>query len=257
MKVSYITATYNDKNLKQSIESLLNQAYENIEIILVDDAGKENREYIESLVLCKQIILVKHKLNIGLTKSLNEALKITTGDIVIRHDSDDISYEYRTQKIVDFFVKNKDIDIVSSFAYVDNGKNKKLITAPTNDSDIKNELLKNNCLIHPTLAFRKKILDKTGGYNEYFKYAQDYEFYLRAITLDMKFETISEALIDKIYSDDNITVRKRKQQLFYELAAKSLHFANYEFKYQFLKSICLTLIKLSIPNWLRNFRNKL
>jgi len=257
MKVSYITATYNDKNLKQSIESLLNQKYDNIEIILVDDAGKENREYIGSLVLYKQIILVKHEMNIGLTKSLNEALKIATGDIVIRHDSDDISYEYRTQEIVDFFMNNKGIDIVSSYAYVDNGKNKKLIMAPLKDYDIKNELLKQNCLIHPTLAFKKNILEKINGYNEYFKFAQDYEFYLRAMTLDLKFETIGEVLIDKIYSNDNITVRKRKQQLFYELAAKSLYFANYEFKYQFLKSILLTLVKLAIPTWLRNFRNKL
>jgi glycosyltransferase involved in cell wall biosynthesis len=257
MKVSYITATYNDKNLKQSIESLLNQKYEDIEIILVDDAGKENRDFMESLRTNEKIILISNEINIGLTKSLNKALSISTGDIIIRHDADDISYEERTQTIVEFFMNNKSIDIVSSYAYVDNGKNKKLIMAPLKDYDIKNELLKQNCLIHPTLAFRKNILEKINGYNEYFKFAQDYEFYLRAMTLDLKFETIGEVLIDKIYSNDNITVRKRKQQLFYELAAKSLYFANYEFKYQFLKSILLTLVKLAIPTWLRNFRNKL
>ena len=255
MKVSYIVSTYNDKNLKDSMNSIIEQQYNDIEIILVDDAGSKNGRYIESLKT--KIIVIKNETNIGLTKSLNKALKLATGDIIIRHDADDISYPYRTQKIINYFKKNDNIDIISSFAYINNGRNKTLVTAPIEDEEITATLLGKNCLIHPTLAFRKNILDDLAGYNEYFKYAQDYEFYLRAMVFNFKFKTIAEPLIEKTYSKDNISVKHRKQQLFYELAAKSLYFAQQPFQYLYLKSIISTLLKLIIPMGIRNFRNKL
>jgi glycosyltransferase involved in cell wall biosynthesis len=188
---------------------------------------------------------------------LNKALKYSKGEIIVRHDCDDISLPNRLEVIYNFFLNNKHIDIVSSYVFVKENSTKKKYIIPLKDKEIKNKLIFTNIIVHPSVAFRKNKIDEIGGYNEYFLYAQDYELYLRAIHNNLIFETIPKFLVEKSISENNITVKKRKQQLLYELAAKCLYFAK-EFNYiKSVYSLSLTLYKFFIPNFLRKLRGKI
>ena len=95
-----------------SIESILNQTYQNIEILIIDDGSKDNTYEILKKFQNKHknIRLFKNQDNLGLTKSLNILIEESKGEYIARQDSDDISvidrislqYEFMEQKELDF-----------------------------------------------------------------------------------------------------------------------------------------------------------
>ena len=91
IKVSVIIPIYKvEKYLSRCIESVLDQTYQNLEIILVDDGSPDNCPYIcDEYEKKDQRIKVIHKPNGGLSDARNAALKVFTGDYVYFLDSDD------------------------------------------------------------------------------------------------------------------------------------------------------------------------
>jgi len=166
--------------LTKAIMSILNQTYKNIEFIIICDGSETNYATLKK-ISDNRIKIIKHDKSQGLTKSLNEAIRMSTGDYIARMDSDDISLKYRIETQVRFLEKNPDIDICSTlfkqFGDIDNT----VITLYNNPDGIKSELFLDNRLAHPSVMIRKSFLDKNNIlYDENFKYAQDYELWSRA-----------------------------------------------------------------------------
>ena len=90
-KISVIMSVYNkEPDVSNSIESIINQTYKNIELLIVDDGSKDStlkicKEYAKQY---KNIKLYENKTNIGLTKSLNKLINFTTGEYIARQDAD-------------------------------------------------------------------------------------------------------------------------------------------------------------------------
>ena len=87
---------YNGKKfLSKSIKSVLNQTYTNYEFIIIDDASKDNSlELMNSYALKdNRIKVIKNKINIGLTKSLNKGISIAQGEFIVHQDGDDFFYQ--------------------------------------------------------------------------------------------------------------------------------------------------------------------
>lgn len=112
-KISVIVAVYNIENyVSECIESIINQTYTNIEIILIDDGSTDKSGKIcdKYKVKDKRVIVI-HQNNKGLSEARNEGIKISTGDYVAFVDGDDvispIMYETMIQYVID-----KDTDIV-------------------------------------------------------------------------------------------------------------------------------------------------
>ena len=92
--ISVIFATYNENYffLEKSINSILNQTYKNFELIIVLEPDDINSEYLFKLSKSDERIKIFHnENNLGLTKSLNKALSVCSGNFIARMDSDDIS----------------------------------------------------------------------------------------------------------------------------------------------------------------------
>ena len=102
-KVSVIMSVYNsEQTLVNSIESIINQTYSNLEILICDDCSTDDSlkilETYESQD--KRIQIIKNKENIGLTKSLNKLINKATGKYIARQDADDVSLEYRIETLI-------------------------------------------------------------------------------------------------------------------------------------------------------------
>ena len=102
--ISVVMSNYNTEEsyLRASIESILNQTYENFEFIIVDDCSTDNSIDVIESYSDKRIKLIKNKENMGLTKSLNVAIKEAKGEFIARMDADDISLPQRFEKQVEF-----------------------------------------------------------------------------------------------------------------------------------------------------------
>ncbi len=99
--VSVIFPIYNsDKFLRESLESLLNQTYQNFEIIAINDGSQDRSRKIILSYKDSRIKYYEHKKNLGLVNTLNEGIKLSRGKYLARMDADDISLPQRFEKQV-------------------------------------------------------------------------------------------------------------------------------------------------------------
>ena len=124
-KISVLMSVYNDeKNLPKSIQSILNQSYENFEFLILDDCSTDGTFGVLSEYVKKdeRIKIFKNDKNIGLTKSLNYLINNSRGELIARQDSDDVSYKNRFYMQLKFMEENN-LDACSSLAKI-KGKKK-------------------------------------------------------------------------------------------------------------------------------------
>lgn len=125
-KISVIIPIYNvEKYIKQCLESVLNQTYKNLEIILVNDGTKDSSmEIIEEYLLDERIIVI-NKENGGLSSARNYGLEKVTGEYIYFLDSDDWLEENTLEILIN---NSNDVDIVrGNFYYYDEIKNTKIL----------------------------------------------------------------------------------------------------------------------------------
>ena len=114
--ISVIMSVYNDeKYLAKSIESILNQTYSDFEFIIINDGSTDkSMEIIDRYKNEDKRVVVVNQENMGLTKSLNKAIKLSKGKYIARMDSDDISVSNRLEKQIEFLKHNKDYALVGT-----------------------------------------------------------------------------------------------------------------------------------------------
>ncbi len=178
------------KYLHQSIESVLQQTFDNFEFLIINDGSTDmSKAIIKKYQGQDRRILLINQENKGITKSLNEGIKKSRGKFIARMDADDICHPDRFEMQLKFFQKNKDIDILGSqVEFIDGNGSviKPLIQLPLDDLLIKWELIFGTPLIHPSLMIRKTIFENFGLYDESYLFAQDLAFW-RKIAANSKF----------------------------------------------------------------------
>ena len=187
--VSVIMSVYNNEDtVKSAIESILNQSYKNIELIITDDSSTDTSLSIISNYLDKKNVkLIENRENIGLTKSLNAMIKVSAGKFIARQDADDISLDKRIEVQVGH-INKFNLDFISSRAI--NLQTNKYIPNTSFNLPYKFLIKYKNPFIHGTLMIKKDVLMKLGNYDERFKYAQDYKLMIDAIDKYYKFKVL-------------------------------------------------------------------
>jgi glycosyltransferase EpsE len=215
-KVSVIMGIYNcAPTLRESIDSILSQTYSNFQLILCDDASKDDTYKIAQDYKIKnpdKIILIKNDENLGLSKTLNNCLKYADGKFIARMDGDDISMPDRFEKQVDFLVKNPKY-IVCGCAVIPFDENGEYcVRYHPNDENIKH---KRGC-IHATLLCRREMYDRLGGYcEEWFanRCEDQYLWYSLSTNEDMFTYNLDEPLY-KVREDRNTYSRRTFKNAF-------------------------------------------
>jgi glycosyltransferase involved in cell wall biosynthesis len=247
--ISVVMSAYNaEKYISEAIESILNQSYEDFEFIIINDCSNDNTLEIIKRYSSQdpRIKLINNKENLGLTSSLNKAIKSSKGKYIARMDADDISEKTRFEKQIEFLEKNID----------EEGNILNDRTVPLNHDEIINILPKLSPLIHPAIIFRKKSLGKIGFYNEKFRTSQDYEMWFRAMAAGLKFQNLPLYLV-KYRVNDNYFERKSFK---YRINDLKVRFKGYnEIKLPIYKwyPIFTPLILGVIPAWLYKLLKKI
>jgi len=178
--VSVLITVYNGLPLlKDVINNLLNQTYSNLEIIVVDDASKDDSlNYLKSITDVRLKVFSDGKLGRG--KALNYGLSKCTGKYVAINDADDISLPQRIEHEVNFLEENEEYGLVGSNFIKVFGENKnEYSNKPLKNEQLRLELSKHSCIQHSCVLFRRSVLDQVEGYNLNIKYLYDRDIYIR------------------------------------------------------------------------------
>jgi len=216
--VTVLLSVYNgERFLRESVESILGQTFTDFEFLIVDDASTDSTALILTEYAGREsrIRLVHNPGNLGLTRSLNRGLALAAGKYVARQDADDVSLPERLQRQVEFLEEHEDIAVLGTCLEIIDEEGKLLATRrlATESDEIEAELLlKNNALLHTSVAIRKSALLETGGYDERIQFAQDYELWWR-VSKKWKLANLPEVLVKWRESSQRISSVHRRQQL--------------------------------------------
>jgi glycosyltransferase involved in cell wall biosynthesis len=181
--VSIIIPAYNvAPYVGQAIDSALAQTYKNIEIIVVDDGSKDGTRSVLEPYIAKKLITYIYQNNKGLAAARNTGIKNSHGEFIALLDSDDLFLPEKIEKQVGYLVADTPGILLNlketyySGEYVFRG------------------LLRRNFIIPLSVVFRKSEIDRVGLFNENFRRAEDWEYWLRLSYNGTQFCHLSEIL---------------------------------------------------------------
>lgn len=183
-KISVVIPMYNAENtIIRAIKSVLNQEYNNLEVLVINDGSKDNSQTIVENYILKNGLNDKIKLinkkNGGVSSARNQGMKFSEGNYIAFLDSDD---EWLPNKLLiqlDYMEKNRDVMMTGTTM---NGKIFKKFFLKSfrkyTEITLKNLLFKN--FFQPsTVIIRKKIIDKIGYFDENQRYAEEGNYFYR------------------------------------------------------------------------------
>jgi len=224
MNVSILMSVFNnEKTVGKAIKSILNQTFKNYELLIMDDCSNDN-----SYNICKEfednerVKVFKNNSNIGLTKSLNILADQSNATYLARQDADDLSDLQRIE-IQKTILEKNNYDIVTSRALTMDTKD---LRPKFSHLIPKSLILKyKNPFIHGSLFIKRKVFYEIGGYDEDYRYAQDYKFFIDAKLKGYKIFTIKKPLY-YLNVKNNISSNFYKEQKYYSKKASAYYMKN-------------------------------
>ncbi len=262
--VSIVIPVYNaNKYLSECLDSLYNQTYKNIEIIIVNDGSTDGSEKIIDNFYKKyrsNTVVLKNSKPSGFTGEVaaNQGIRIAKGIYVARMDADDIAFPDRIEKEVNFLEKHKDYFLVSSSAEVidELGKWIGCWNLGKDYNLILKKIFLTNSIVNSSILFRKSEIKKDfykikySGFNDYYTWI----YYL---SQGNKIHTLNDALVKYRTSDSSSTRTNIKNTFILSLKIKDYAVRSKMLKPSFsdrflifLQKILITLLPSKIISYL-------
>jgi glycosyltransferase involved in cell wall biosynthesis len=203
--VSVIIPAYNAEiSIAQTLESVLSQTYQNIEILVVDDGSSDKTaEIVKSFAQKDSRISLLQQSNAGVAAARNLAIEKSRGEYIAPIDADDIWYPQNLEKQVEYLIKSSaSVGVVYSWSVDINESG--LLTGGFYNSTIEGEVYK--ALVYKyfignasSSLLRRICFEKVGGYNckmkaENAQGCEDWELHLR-IAEHYQFKVVPEFLV--------------------------------------------------------------
>lgn len=169
-----------EKNLKDAILSILTQTFNDYEFIIIDDGSTDKSKEIITSFQDSRIQFISNQKKLGLSASLNTAIKGSRGEYIARMDVDDISLPARLANQVSFMDSHLEIGICGTWVKLLGELNGQIWKYHSKPQILRSELFFNNVFAHPTIMMRKKwMLENQLFYDPTLVKSQDYDLWVR------------------------------------------------------------------------------
>ena len=210
--ISVLMGIYNCADtLEEAVNCIIDQTYENWELIMCDDCSSDNTYETAKRIAAKdkRIILLKNDKNMTLAPTLNNCLKRAGGEYVARMDGDDICDKERFKKELDILEKYPEYAVVSckmelfdnagTFGYAEYREKPKI-----------EDFVSASQVCHAGCMIRKSVLDELNGYNTSsdVERIEDYDLWIRLYAKGYKAYNIQEYLYSM--RDDRNAIKRKK-----------------------------------------------
>ncbi len=223
VKVSVLIPCYNHQNfISQTINSVMNQTFDDFELIIIDDGSKDNSVAIIKELQNKFKFKLISRSNRGLVPTINELLSLSTGEYYVIFASDDVMLPKRLEQQVKFLDSNLEYAVCHSGSerISANGSFIRTDNKFRPSGHVFAELLKGNFIIAPTAIIRKSVLEDVGIYDESLQ-IEDYDMFLR-IAYKYPIRYLPEILVQYRQHGDNTFNHSFKFKLMNENVYKIL-----------------------------------
>lgn len=243
--VSVIIPAFNQQQfINKTVQSVLEQSYANIEIIIVDDCSTdETYKLLESSY--ENIKILRHKVNQGLSATRNTGIKAAFGQYIMFLDSDDILHKDCINNLISYFATHKTQSLVYCWADMIDEAGKKLpeTCCYKKEGGILDDLIISNQFPIHSFLIDRISLDSIGYFDTNLKAAEDWDLWIRFAKKNYQFGCIPEKLVsyrihsqsmrtlpthmtvnlqrtvDKIYNSDTFpkTIKEKKPQAYHQI----------------------------------------
>ena len=251
--VSVVMATFNEKPnmVGKAIESILSQTYQNFELFVLDDStAEETKQKIDSYSSDSRVHVIRESNRMKFVPALNKGLKLASGKYIARMDGDDIALPDRFEKQVNYLEENKDVAVLGGHMNIidenDAIKSERLY-ATTDKAFLKYAIFRNP-IAHPTVMFRKQLVDKGFTYDETLKRSEDLDLWLRLLKAGYKLKNLDEKILNYRVLSQQMKKRGRDQWK-YNLKIRKRNFTFKHFGFS-LCSVCVSFLYNLIPNFI-------
>ena len=176
--VSIVTPTFNSARfLEETLACIVGQTYRNIEHIVVDGGSTDGT----LAILHKQAhFRWLSEPDDGMYDAINKGLRMAAGSIVAYLNSDDLYFDDTVQRVVDFFEKNREAELVySDLLYIDENMQPLFVRKYPPFSWKMFAILDGSIVPQQTCFWRRRVLEASGYFDKSFKMAGDFEFLVR------------------------------------------------------------------------------
>jgi glycosyltransferase involved in cell wall biosynthesis len=211
--VSVIVPTYNSaKYIRETLTSIFNQDYPNLEVIVVDKSDDNTPEIVQEF----DVVYIKQE-NKGKPAAMNIGIKAAKGDYISALDSDDLWLPEKTSTQMRKFKTNTDLDV--AFCYV-----QQFLCPTVEDAEQKFFIPENSEILSGytsiAMLIKKEALDKVGEFDEEYTFGDFIQWYGRAKDLNLKEAILDDVLVKRRIHKSNMGGDQMAAKLSYMKAIK-------------------------------------
>lgn len=215
-RVSIVIPTFNcARYIRSAVESVLNQAYRDYEIIVVDDGSTD--ETADIVARYGDKVRYFYQANSGVSAARNRALKTATGAFVAYLDADDLWYPQKLARQIQFFDAHADCGLLHSDVSVIDEQDQMIyarFNAQTSraipQGCCKHDLLRRCHIQTPTVMERRECIEKIGGFDERLLVGEDYMHWIMVAWEGWTFGYIDEPLAKYRWRTGSLMSSKRR-----------------------------------------------
>lgn len=201
--------------LAECLDSVISQDEVEFEVILVNDSSSDNSlEIASKYIATNSNLKLFESPGVGLVDALNFGIQNSRGSYIARLDADDQMVAGRLRIQCAFLNENLDVAVVGSqVSFFDEFgfSSGKISHYPVGRSELSSRITEGCFLAHPSVMFRKSLVEELGGYRSQFRHAEDYDLWLRVSELS-SLDNIDVPLTMYRQHPNQISVRKRNEQ---------------------------------------------
>ena len=213
-----------EDTILESINSVINQTYENWELIVINDGSSDNTINVVQEIKDGRIKLITQK-NKGVAEARNKGIDCSSGDYIAFLDSDDIWHHKKLELQLDFFNTNQ-VDLLhTDFYYFTNTINDKIYKKYIEPYNLEltdyEKLLVNDIIVTSSVMIHKNIINKLGYFDSTFHGVEDWDYWIR-LSKNYKISKIDNCLT---YYRENIRgiSKNLDRQLSQEILIRKKH----------------------------------
>lgn len=255
-RVSVIIPLYNAKSyIGLTMESILNQTYQDFEILIIDDCSSDGSLKEVERMADKRVRILRNEKNMGIAYSRNRGLEEASGEYIALLDHDDLSPEYRLEHEVDFLDSHPDIMVVGGHERdidQDGRDLNKQWNTYRNPKYIKAYMMFSNAVPNGAAMFRKSFVDRYHiRYEENMYGAEDYGFWSEC-ALHGNIANLDEVMLYWRVGHGNVTEEvwrnkwEKKREVLRKIKARTLEKTGFRFEEEEIDFLCQVFMEEGI-----------